>query len=57
MIIGIFKAIRRVLVSAGLNLFYLSRLDVPLTVKGWEFLDRGIILVLNISYLAIFSLW
>ena len=43
MLIGLFKAIRRVLISAALNLFYLSRLDTPLTVKGWEFLDKGTI--------------
>ena len=41
MLIGLFKAVRRIIVSAVLNIFYLSRLDIPLTVKGWEFLDKG----------------
>ena len=40
-LIGLFKAVRRVIVSAALNMFYLSRLDTPLTIKGWEFLDKG----------------
>ena len=43
MLIGLFKAVRRVIVSAALNVFYFSRLDTPLTVKGWEFLDKGAI--------------
>jgi len=42
MLIGLFKAIRRVMVTAALNLFYFSRLDTALTIKGWEFLDKGI---------------
>ena len=44
MLIGLFKAVRRIIVSAALNIFYLSRLDTPLTVKGWEFLDKGTII-------------
>ena len=43
MLIGLFKAVRRVIISAALNVFYLSRLDIPLAVKGWEYLDKGAI--------------
>lgn len=41
MLVGIFKAIIRIVLSALLNLFYLSRLDAALTIKGWEWLDKG----------------
>ena len=41
MLIGLFKAIRRVIVSAALNVFYFTRVDTPLTIRGWEFLDKG----------------
>ena len=41
MLVGILKAIARIISSAVLNLFYLSRLDKALTVKGWEWLDKG----------------
>ena len=47
MLIGLFKAVRRVIVSAALNVFYFSRLDTPLTVKGWEFLDKGAAIIFN----------
>ena len=43
MLVGLFKALRRIITSAALNLFYLSRLDTSLTIKGWEFLDKGIV--------------
>ena len=41
MLVGILKAIARIISSAVLNLFYLSCLDKALTVKGWEWLDKG----------------
>ena len=41
MLVGLIKAIIRIILSAVLNLFYLSRLDTALTVKGWEWLDKG----------------
>ena len=41
MLVGLFKTIQRVLISAAVNLFYLSRLDTALTIKGWEWLDKG----------------
>lgn len=50
MLIGLFKAIRRILISAGLNVFYLSRLDIPLAVKGWEWLDKGIINIIMVKF-------
>ena len=40
-LVGLFKTIQRVLISAAVNLFYLSRLDTALTIKGWEWLDKG----------------
>ncbi|XP_065912817.1 stimulated by retinoic acid gene 6 protein-like [Dysidea avara] len=40
-LVGLFKAIQRVLISAVVNLFYLCRLDTALTIKGWEWLDKG----------------
>ena len=40
-LVGLFKAILRIILSAVLNLFYLSRLDTALTIKGWEWLDKG----------------
>ena len=49
MLIGLFKAIRRVMVTAALNLFYFSRLDTALTIKGWEFLDKGSYLYIRIA--------
>ena len=45
MLVGLFKAIQRIIISAALNLLYLSRLDIALTVTGWEWLDKGIILM------------
>jgi len=45
MLVGLFKAIQRIVISAALNLLYLSRLDIALTVTGWEWLDKGIILM------------
>ena len=41
MLVDILKAIARIISSAVLNLFYLSCLDKTLTVKGWEWLDKG----------------
>jgi len=41
MLVGLFKAIQRIIISAALNLLYLSRLDIALTVTGWEWLDKG----------------
>ena len=41
MLVGLFKTIQRVLISAAVNLFYLCRLDTALTIKGWEWLDKG----------------
>jgi len=41
MLVGLFKAIQRIIISPALNLLYLSRLDVALTVTGWEWLDKG----------------
>ena len=40
-LVGLFKAILRIILTAVLNLFYLSRLDTALTIKGWEWLDKG----------------
>ena len=46
MLVGLFKAIARIIISAVLNLFYLPRLDTALTLKGWEWLDKGMFIVM-----------
>ena len=50
MLVGVFRAIARIIISAGLNLFYLPRLDTALTVKGWEWLDKGILYYMLVLY-------
>jgi len=45
MLVGLFKAIIRIILSAVLNLFYLPRLDTALTIKGWEWLDKGRVVI------------
>ena len=41
-LVGLAKAVRRIVTSAVLNLFFLPRLDRPLVIKGFEYLDKGI---------------
>jgi len=42
-LIGLAKAMRRIITSAMLNLFFLPRLDRPLVIKGFENLDKGMV--------------
>ena len=46
MLVGFLKAIARIIISAVLNLFYLPRLDTTLMLKGWEWLDKGMFIVM-----------
>ena len=54
MLVGLFKAIARIFISAVLNLFYLPRLDTALTLKGWEWLDKGMFIVMVCTHLIKF---
>jgi len=40
-IVGIIASIFRILLSVGVNLLLLFRLDTVILMKGWEFLDVG----------------
>ncbi|XP_065903254.1 stimulated by retinoic acid gene 6 protein-like isoform X2 [Dysidea avara] len=51
MLVGLFKAIQRIIISAALNLLYLSRLDIALTVTGWEWLDKA-----HSSYISVLKI-
>jgi len=42
-LVGLAKAVRRIVTAAVLNLFFLPRLDRPLVIKGFESLDKGIV--------------
>jgi len=48
-LVGLAKAVRRIVTAAVLNLFFLPRLDRPLVIKGFESLDKGKATVLYLS--------
>ncbi|XP_065906774.1 stimulated by retinoic acid gene 6 protein-like isoform X2 [Dysidea avara] len=47
-LVGLAKAVRRIVTSAVLNLFFLPRLDRPLVIKGFEYLDKGYVAYLSV---------